>query len=758
MIRKFPSVFLLIFIVTGIVMADQSRWPSWLFLLVCLVPCLGGFLALTSPRKMLATVLFCFSLLGFSAFRFAAGFYDAGPNHISSFDLPGGSYHIYGEVSDWPDLRSDRTEFKIAIDSIVDSRCHRLIGFILLRVSDTTTALQRGDRVEFHGRIYPVRQQVSPGSFDYGRHLNMRGVFGIVYVPTLLDVRVDRRNRYGFLSMIDRLRDAIRASLYQNLSSSSAALASGFLIGETRDIPIDVYQRFRDSGTLHLLAVSGSNVALIVVFFVFLLRPLKIDPTRRALVLLAVILIFAFLSYGEPSVVRASVMAGLIIVAGLLHRRHNLNNIIATAAAIILLVDPAQLFDVGFQLSFCIAWGLIFIVPRVTEFFKPVQSRWWYRWLLFPLLISVIAQICSMGLIAYYFDRVPLISPLANLVVVPIVSAAVIGTLILLVANLILPVLALFFGAWLNLLLECVLKLVETFGSDTMPALSVVNMPMWVNLLIYAYIFLAAWSLGKKYVRRLVLISLLMLANLILLVHVFDDGAAYGEAEVTLFSIPGGAAAVVKRLGGNDADLIITGIRGRNYPVDERIIGPCLDELGVVRLGTVFVLSAEFDAIDDVLRLTRTYPGSRLYVERSDEPSFKDVIASDTAGDSGSSILTFGDTVAEYDRKGAYYCPTGWGLLLSVNGSKVFFCDYVLPAHLNADTKLEGAVLVVGQTWRSTGEDLAGIRRRGFSQIVCSKIAQPRYHEESMFGHQPPRALPVNVYDLSRRGRLTLNL
>ncbi len=758
MIRKFPSVFLLIFIVSGIIVADRSHWPSWLFLSVCLLLCLSGFVVLSRPRRAMAAILLCVSLMSFSAFHFAVRFYDTGPNHILNLNLDRGGYRIFGEVSDWPDLRVDRTDFKISIDSIVDTRCHRLTGSILLRVSDTTTALQRGDRVEFYGRIYPVKQQVSSGSLDYGRYLNMKGVFGIVYVPTLLDVRLDRRNRYGFLSLVDRLRDAVRASLYRNLSSSSAALASGFLIGETRDIPIDVYQRFRDSGTLHLLAVSGSNVALVVVFFVFLLRPLKLSPIRRAFVLLAVITVFAFLSYGEPSVVRASVMAGLIIVAGLVQRRHNLNNIIASSAAVILLIDPAQLFDVGFQLSFAIAWGLIFIVPRMTECFKPVQNRWWYRWLLFPLLISVIAQICSMGLIAYYFDRVPLISPLANLVVVPLVSAAVIGTLILLVANLILPILALSFGAWLNILLESVLKSVETLGSETMPALSVINMPMWVNVLIYAYIFLGAWSLSKKYVRRFLIVSLLVIANVILFVYVIDDGTAPGTTEVTLFDVPGGVAAIVKRAEGSEADLILTGLRGRSYPIDERIIKPCLVELGAVRLRSVFVLSAEFSAIDDVLRLTQSCSECRLYVDRRYERSFKDVMALDTTYCSGLSFFTFGAATIEYDRGGAYYCPSRSGLLLSANGSNILFCDQIRPEHLGADRAHSETVLVIGQTWQSTVEDLVYIGRLGFGRIVCSKIVQPRSYEEPSAGDWPARGLPVNVCDLSRRGRLRLKL
>jgi len=185
------------------------------------------------------------------------------------------------------------------------------------------------------------------------------------------------------------------------------ALASGFLIGETRDIPTEIYAMFRDSGTLHLLAVSGANVALVIVFFVWAMRPFSLGPGKRSVILLIVIAVFTGVSYGDPSVMRASIMAALVIGARMLGRPFDLNNIIATAALMILLISPAQLFEVGFQLSFVTAWGLVLVVPRVAAKLQTYHERIWYRWLALPLVVAFVAQVFSAPLIAFYFQRIP---------------------------------------------------------------------------------------------------------------------------------------------------------------------------------------------------------------------------------------------------------------------------------------------------------------------------------------------------------------
>ncbi len=755
MIRRFPSVFILLFVISGITLADLSRISSEVFLLLCLLFSLAGFLALSHSRTAWAATFFGMSLWAFSAFHFAVRYYDFGPNHVVRLAEDTRSYHIFGRVADWPDLKADRTEIKIGVDSIPNAGLRHISGLVLLRISDTTTALQRGDRVEFYGQINAVRRSAS--SFRYGRYLNMKGVFGIVYLPTLLDVRIDQRNRYGILAWVDALRDKTRDVLYRNLSPTSAALACGFLIGETRNIPTQVYHRFRDSGTLHLLAVSGSNVALILLFFIFVLRPLAMTRSQRSLVLLSVVIAFSLLSYGEPSVVRASIMAALIIIAGWIQRRHDLNNIIALAAVIILLVDPAQLFDIGFQLSFVIAWGLIFILPRVTEFFRPVHNRRWYRWLVFPLLVSVVAQVCSVGIIAFYFERVPLISPLANLIIVPLVSVAVLGILAVLLVHLILPLLGLFAGAWLNVLLKFILALVQLLGDEQIPSLKISEMPVWVVGAFYIYLVVVVLSFHRKPLRRLAVISAIVVLNAALLAGAATRRDPPGTATVSLFEIPGGTCAVVRPGSGRTIDLVITGMEARRYSVCERIIKPRLSKLGVSGIDRIFVLSAQFDAAKDILMMAVADSVPELYVTHRIERSFRDIQLAYAEGAKTCRIVSLGTTFSQPVRRRPNYYHTGCGLVLSDFDSRMIFCDRPTLEHLNP-TETGISTLIVGRPWCMSENDLIRITALGYRKVVCSNIAQRRDRRPGVSLDQGSVLDAPNVMILGRTGMVTLNL
>jgi len=754
MTRKYPAVFVLLFVVVGILLADQTRWSAELFLLAAVAPCLVGLALLrSSPGK--AALLFGLFMLSFAAFHFSIRYYDIGPNHLFNFIEDGQRYQLFGRVIDWPELKSYGTEIKIAVDSLGPPVDRAVTGAVLLKVSDSTTALQRGDRVQFRERVFDIKGGRSPGGFDYRRYLHLKGVVGVVYMPHLLNARIDTGGRWVFLSWVDELRRQITCSFQRNLGESGAALAAGFLIGETRDIPPEVYQRFRDSGTLHLLAVSGSNVALVLAFVTLLLRPFGLKRRRRALVLLGVIVVFALLSYGEPSVVRASVMATLVIGAGLVQRRYDLNNVIAVAALIILLYDPAQLFDVGFQLSFVVAWGLIYVMPKLHRLFEGYHARRWYRWLVFPISIALIAQVCSAPLTAYHFHRVPLISPVANLVIVPLVSLAVVASLGLLLAHLIWPLLGMFVGSLLNLHMNLILWSLDFFG-DRVPVWEV-SQPSWIAAAAVFFVLgVGVPAVGSRRWRRVLLFGLVGLLNLALVDRILSSPP--GDS-LHLFSIPGGVCAVYKQPQNRTADIIITGAIGRRYRIDEKILAPALTALDVDRLSNLVILGAEFGAVDDLLRLASRYQVESLYVAGDQRAAFEDVRNSmEPTGDS-ISILYFS---GRYNP--AAVLTDGWRLGrhwadLTVGTTRVMFVDFPDPLLLEGLGVGQPAVLVVGSS--IDGSDPIYERLRG-AGTVCTMSQGVRWL--SVNGHTGPNAPdstiadPGFLIDLSRRGGVELGL
>ncbi len=756
MFRKYPSLFLLFFVIGGIVVADRLRLPSWPFLLAAPICLLAALYLQRRKAGAVVGVLFGLTIGLMSACHFSLNYVDIGPYHLGRLFPLKQAVRIWGRVADWPDLKKDRTEIRIALDSLGGDLPRRVDGAILLKISDTTTVLQRGDRVAFLGRIYPLPTGAATGDFDYGRFLNLKGVHGIVYLPTVLGVQVQRRSELGYLGLVDWLRAATSGSLKRNLDDVSAALASGFLIGETRNIPTDVYSMFRDSGTLHLLAVSGSNVALVLFFLALLMRPFNLKPLVRSVVLLVVIAVFAGMSYGEPSVMRAGIMAALVIASRLLRRPPDLNNIIALTALIILLMAPAQLYDVGFQLSFVTAWGLIFFVPKVGRLFVRYHNTRWYRWLVLPLLVSLIAQICSTPVIAYYFGRIPLISVLANLVIVPMVSVGVIGILALLAADLIWPIFGLMVGSIVNIWLKWVVVVLTWFGGDNIPvvdvsALSTTKGSAAVVILIYTLLVLVGWSFSSRRARRWLVFAVLLIVNAGLITAAVG-GSNRETARVEIESVPGGVGAMVYWPGTVAPDLILTGLDARRYELDEKILLPMLQRQGEACINRLFLLSADYNALDDVLRFAQTTRAVALYVNAELRSSMEDQRRSYGYPADTSAMNYWGSRDDSCVAPGYY--PSGGCLSLRFDRSLIRFVNR--RSDLSADPGPgASATLVIGTPWRGRPDDWIELHRGGYDKIVCSKIAQSPGSAYSEPAREADNVPPDYLYDLSQSGPYT---
>ena len=746
MSRRYPGIFLLLFVTAGILLADTGQFPAWTFLI--LIGLGGGGAVImfrrASDRDLVALPLGV-AVLGLVALTYAVRVYDFPPNHISRVAGHTASYRMTGVVAGWPELKADRIDIRVALDTLTDSLSRPVTGSVLLRLPDTTTRVARGDRIEFYGRI--AEPPVSAGSFDYRRYLRLKGIAGLVYARDADDIRVDPRRGVGLMSLVDAGRAYLLDCFHRTLSPIAAALAGGFLIGETRDIPPDVYRHFRNSGTMHLLAVSGSNVALVVGFVIILLRPFRIRRKPRAVLLLGVIGLFTLLSHCEPSVVRAAVMAALVLVAGLVERRTDLNNIIAMAGAMILLVAPAQLFDVGFQLSFVTAWGLIFATPRVWRRLDQFHTRRLFRWLVLPLLITLIAQIFSAPLSALYFHRVPLIGPLANLLIVPLVSLAVVGILVLIVADVLLPALGEVVGVGLDILLRLVVRLLDVFAGDGMPLLDTGGLSMFAAPAAYACLVLAVLALTSARARRGLVLTAIVLGNVVLLRAAGEAVLSKPQTEIRIGRVPGGVAVVVQPPGSSSGELILTGLADKPYPVYERIICPLLERSGVERLDALFLIAADFDAIGDFCRLVDTVEVETVYIHDRLRASWADYTDRYPDRAPEAPLRLFGDRVQGVSASGYYLGREG--VRLALPGFDLVAAERMVDLEAKAGRGSRPTLLVIGDQLRKPSE-MAHLADAGdIAGIVCAKIEQRAWAAL-------PKGTPI--FDLTEVGELVARI
>ena len=275
---------------------------------------------------------------------------------------------VEGIVAEDPEVRGGTVRFRFAVDTVASGdRRQKVRGDLLVTVTPPAQLtgerqaphIRYGDRLALRGKLdeVPVLED-----FDYREYLARQGIAALMSRPeaTLLDEGLGN----PFLSAVYRLRNSLSRSLNRSLAEPQASLAQALLLGKRGDIPQDVTGDFRDTGTSHLLAISGLHVGVVLA----LILPLSaaVLGRRRNLYLLpplGILWLYALLSGLSASVERAVIMASVYLLALALGRQRNALPALGLAAALMVALEPNALYDISFQLSFAAVAGIILLGP-----------------------------------------------------------------------------------------------------------------------------------------------------------------------------------------------------------------------------------------------------------------------------------------------------------------------------------------------------------------------------------------------------------
>jgi len=236
----------------------------------------------------------------------------------------------------------------------------------------------------------------------------------VVAILTDTEVRAFHPARGGLASVANHARALVLEGT-KPLDPNARALLAGFLLGDTRALPDQIRDDYRASGLSHLLAVSGANVAFVLLVFAPLLRRLSLLP--RTGLALAVIICFAAATRFEPSVLRASALTSVTILTSFVGRPVSRVRGLVLAIVALLLLDPFLVHSIGFHLSSAASGGIaVFARPLARHLRGPALLRE-------PLAVSIAAQLGVTPVLLFTFGSVPVISPVANLLAYPAAEA-----------------------------------------------------------------------------------------------------------------------------------------------------------------------------------------------------------------------------------------------------------------------------------------------------------------------------------------------
>lgn len=301
--------------------------------------------------------------------------------------------------------------------------------------------LLTGDRVLLSTSLRRPRGFANPGCTDFAALLAGRGAQATAYVDQPAGVVLVSRGG-GLGPLLARWRLTVSRTIDDHVAdAASRELVRGLALGDAGGIPLDVRNAMAATGTAHLIALSGGNLALVALLAHLLLSWLLGRSTTlllrwrtdriAAAGTIVVVLLYTLLTGAQIPTARAAVMAVVYLGARVLDRDRDLISAFALAALILLVQHPPALFDPSFQLSFGAVAAMILFTPvllRPVAGWRPApESRWWrwasLRWLMVEAVaLSLAATLGTAPVVALHFQQVSLISPLANLVVVPLVS------------------------------------------------------------------------------------------------------------------------------------------------------------------------------------------------------------------------------------------------------------------------------------------------------------------------------------------------
>lgn len=492
----------------------------------------------------------------------------------------------------------------------------------LIRFQDLVS-LRYGKHLTVTGVLHQPQSKRNPGGFDYRAYLNRQNVSGIIQHQGLL--QIGRQSGFLPLRWIEAIRFKTERIIDYALSNQDtspnneislhAQLLKGILLGKRGDVPTDTLDMFRNSGTFHVLAVSGLHVGLIAFFCYLVLSIFRIPKKTVCQLTILAVIIYASLVGFRPSVFRASLMAILFLFATIIDRDADIYNLLAVAALVLLLINPTQLWDVGFQLSFVAVVAIVFFVSKME---KPFQKFWErqesveytrfqkirrsaVKWLVLSYLVTLAAQIGTSPLIAYHFYRTYPLGIIVGPFAVGLVSLIVgVGMATVCVGFIWLPM-AKLLGVVNQIIMVLFLKLISLFGQDW--GIVKIAPPTIGLILIYIVICVCITQWRYLYKQRRIA-SLFGLS--ILAIWVWDRGInEEGRLlEIITLDVGQGDAAVI-RFPDKRVMLVDGGIqrayydekkkREVEYDVGKRIIEPYLDSENIRRVDMVMLTHPDLD-------------------------------------------------------------------------------------------------------------------------------------------------------------------
>mgnify|MGYP003624643954 CR=1 FL=1 len=419
---KFVPIKLTLFLVLGIIVGNYVNVSITLPLLLTIISLI--FLGvLFKTKRFKESIYFGINTL---ILTFSIGFL------VVTFANPKNTSNYYGKFT-----FEEPHELHLKIEAVLKSNTFsdryiatvfkvnnvEATGKILLTIPLDTNAkkIKVDDELMVFSKLSQVHSPLNPHEFNYKKYLESLGIYHQLNLRSNSDFILNKNPTKTTYGIAASWRESIIYNLKkEKFGVDELAIIQALILGQRNDITEEIYMNYKNAGAIHILAVSGLHIGVLLFLLQFLLQPIEMLPFGKKIKLVLIIGIlwsFAFLAGLSASIVRAVTMFSFFAYAEYLNRSTNRFNILALSIFFILLIKPTYLFQVGFQLSYAAVFAILWMYPMLQRFWFPKNIVVRKIWQL--LCVSITAQLGVLPISLFYFHQFPSLFFISNLIIVP---------------------------------------------------------------------------------------------------------------------------------------------------------------------------------------------------------------------------------------------------------------------------------------------------------------------------------------------------
>lgn len=655
-VKKYPASVTVIPFALGIVISyysgmNLSALPYAFFLAALIIfAAVIIYVYQTISRGELFLFSYAALLILFGIFSFQFRYYKIDDNDISrATELYKDKKSIlYGTISDKPEVKDSRVRLLIESQSVNGNSCRGLVLVTVYRnqyQGEELGSLRYGDVVTIEGKLEKLPHRRNPGEFDYGEYLKLHNIAAVFIASGYEQIELKGHNEPSFYTanIVIPVRDYSIKVIDEYVGGDEGEYLKGLVLGERSNISREIKENFVNAGVAHIIAVSGLNVAYVILIIYGLLLLIPIKHSYKNFITIFFLIFYMTLTGNTPSIVRATIMASIFLIAQIIERKPNPFNIVSFAALVILVIDPRQLFDAGFILSFSAILSIIIIYPKLEKLMNTMK---WYRglendkawdktakWIIALFLGTLTAQIGTLPITAIMFKKISIISLAANLFAIPLSNIALALGFVMIIISTFSVWLASVFASLNSFLLFIQLILIEVCAKLDYAYVETYFVDRMLFVFYYIGLILVLTITKKNYAGRLAMVVLLA-GNFVMWKSTADTT---DKAQLTFMNVGNSNSTLIQMPEGTSI-LINTGSSTDNYTSAERNVLPYIKTQGINKVDLLILNTLNFNEFRNLKFMVENFPVKKILVPEYYKPVFENSAA----------ISLFKNTVVEF--------------------------------------------------------------------------------------------------------------